>query len=655
VKSHAKLTELPLSVIEPEGWLRTYLEKQARGITGHIEVAGFPFDRPVWSGPARAKDYDNSWWAFEQMGYWVDGAIRCGYLLGDQTLIKKALKHIDYTFDHPVKDVYLGPAYLRDGENIGGNQRGKDMRWPHAVFFRAVRAFFEFTGDRRVIKRLVRHYLADAYNYGAGADRDICNIETELWLYKVTGDKRLLRKALAEYRRFNAGPVQDTSIAEMLSDKAPSIHGVTFNEQAKLAALVYIYSGDKRCLRAVTHAYEKVQKHHMLVDGVHSSAEHFEGKGPLASHETCDIADFMWSIGYILSATGNPVYADRIERAAFNAAPGAVKDDLKALQYFSCPNQVVAAHNSNHNKFMNGLAWMSFRPRPGTECCTGEVNRVMPNYCARMWMADPSGGINALLYGPSVIRFHADGKGDEVAIKQETNYPFEETVDFSVRCRSDIKFTLGLRIPGWCRNARVFLNGKPLKITCKPATIVKIRRLFRNNDRITLSLPMELKTTRWPGGGIAIERGPLVYSLKIGEKWIVDAKDKNQTPDFPAWNLEPASDWNYAMEIDPARPLEEQVEVVRKQIGSAPWTFEGAPIELRVPARKVRGWKINRSAKRLYELPPWVKAAQPGPFVFTPPLPAPAALKKMLVAKSECITLIPYGCTHLRVTIFPQV
>lgn len=653
MKTYAKYDEVTLAAIEPGGWLRVYLEKQARGLTGHIEAAGFPFDRPVWSGPARAKDYNNSWWAFEQVGYWVDGAIRCGYLLGDRELIAKARRHIDYTFDHPVGNVYLGPAYLRAGENIGGNETGKDMRWPHAVFFRAARAHYEMTGDRRVIKRLVRHYLGDEYDYGAKAERDICNIETELWLYKITGDRRLLRKALAEYRRFDAHPECDCNTAGMLSGKPPSTHGVTFNEECKLAAIAYIYGGNRRYLKAAVNAYAKVQKHHMLVDGIHSSAEHFEGRGDLASHETCDIADFMWSNGYLLMATGNPVYADRIELAAFNAAPGAVKDDFRGLQYFSCPNQVVATSTSNHNRFMNGFGWMSYRPKPGTECCTGEVSRIMPNYCARMWMTDRAGDPCAMLYGPSTFKIRAGADGNEVEIRQETNYPFGESVDFSIRCARDTRFAVGLRIPGWCRGARVLLNGARLGIACRPGTVVKIRRVFRNNDRITLLLPMSLKTTRWPGGGIAVERGPLVYALKIAEKWTVDGDDPRQTPEFPAWNLMPASDWNYALDLD-GRGLEEQIEVVRRPAGADPWTFEGAPIELRAPARRVRGWKTRRCRRQLYKNPPWQKWIPPGPFVFTPPLPDPKNLKDRLSRRPERITLIPYGCTHLRLTVFPK-
>jgi hypothetical protein len=35
--------EVPLSAIKPTGWLRTFLQNQKDGLTGHLEHAGYPF------------------------------------------------------------------------------------------------------------------------------------------------------------------------------------------------------------------------------------------------------------------------------------------------------------------------------------------------------------------------------------------------------------------------------------------------------------------------------------------------------------------------------------------------------------------------------------------------------------------------------------
>ena len=82
-----------------------------------------------------------------------------------------------------------------------------------------------------------------------------------------------------------------------------------------------------------------------------------------------------------------------------------------------------------------------------------------------------------------------------------------------------------------------------------------------------------------------------------------------------------------------------------------PWTADGAPIVLRVPARRVKGWKIIRK-KKVYSSKKG--GIYRGDFKFTPPLPGPKKLKDMLSDSVETLTLVPYGCTQLRMTIFPR-
>ena len=167
-------------------------------------------------------------------------------------------------------------------------------------------------------------------------------------------------------------------------------------------------------------------------------------------------------------ATGDAKYADKIERACFNAAPGAVTKDFKELQYFSCPNQVIADRTSNHNLFFHGSEWMSYRPNPGTACCAGNVNRIMPNYVSRMWMKNNSGGPVAALYGPSEFTFNI---GDEnVVITEKTDYPFNEEIQFTIHTKNSVSFPFTLRIPGWCDNPEIVVYSKGEKKFIRPGT-----------------------------------------------------------------------------------------------------------------------------------------------------------------------------------------
>ncbi len=636
----------PLAGIQPEGWLRRYLEIQRDGLTGHLEHSGFPFDTGGWLAPKVKHRDGDTWWPYEQTAYWIDGMTSCGHLLRDPFLIRKSSRPIDHVIDHPDHDGYLGPAFLKGPDKLL-------LRWPHAVLFRAVMARHAATGDARIVPALSRHYLSGTSPHSNR--RDICNIEAILWTYRQTGDRRLLDHALAAYEHFNKTPNSwYPSLADLKSAKRPTHHGVTYNEIAKLAAIVYIHTGRRDILAAAVNGYRKLDRFAMLVDGVHSSAEHIAGKDALASHETCDIADFTWGIGYLLLATGKAEYADKIERACFNAAPGAVRPDFKALQYFSCPNQVITDARSNHNEFSRGLRWMSYRPNPGTECCPGAVNRIMPNYVARMWTLDRAGDPVATFYGPS--RFAFDAKGTAVTIVEDTAYPFADRLDFLIQADKPARFGLTLRIPGWCRAAQVLVNGVAAKTRLKAGTFTTVRRTFAPNDRITLILPMPLRLSHWPDGGVAVERGPLVFALRIAEDWRKDPKDPKSSREFPAWNLYPASPWNYALDLDAKDPLAD-IEVIHRPLTPEPWSQANAPIELRVPARRVRGWKLIRRHREKLATGEVdgtkTYAMVPGDYRYTPPLPDPATLRGRL-GKREFVTLIPYGCTRLRVTVFPR-
>jgi uncharacterized protein len=648
VKTYSKFYELPITSIQPHGWLRAYLETQRDGLTGHLEAAGFPFDQGGWANHAISHQSGSTWWPYEQTGYWLDGMARCGILLNDPFLIEKARQTIEYTLQHADTDGYLGPAFMK--QPLPGKRWGTNNRWPHTIFFRALIAYDQFVGGDRLAQAVRRHYLSETSPHSEA--RDVTNVETMLWAYVRTSDDRLLELAKSAFIEYNHGkPLPDTSLAELLSDKRATVHGVTFNEIGKLGAVLYRYTGNQMYLDSTVNAYRKLDLDQMLVDGVNSSSEALRGKDPLDSHETCDIADYTWGVGYLLLTLGAGEYADKIERACFNAAPGAVRSDFKGLQYFSCPNQVVATRASNHNKYFHGSSWMSYRPNPGTECCPGEVNRIMPNYVSRMWLSDGQGGLVAALYGPSQVTARLGEVAQEVTIQEDTTYPFSERIDFQFKLSEPVEFPLTLRIPGWCKAAELLLNGQPVKMTLSPGRFVTLERRFRDGDRISLLLPMSLRMQHWPRLGVSLERGPLVFSLRIEEDWRIDPDDPRSTPDFPAWDLYPASTWNYALALDPEN-LEKEVRVIQGKYSDHPWSIAAAPLTLRVPARRLIGWSVQKKTGILTSFGRVTKRMK-GSFVFTPQLPNPDGIAQRLGKQVEMVTLVPYGCSKLRITIFP--
>lgn len=634
----AKLHPLPPGAVRPEGWLRDYLKKQAAQLGSKLPEVSWPFKDNYWAGEEKAK----SWWPWEQKAYWLDGATRLALVLGDEKLMRQVYASLDYTLSHADENGYLGPHFF---ENPVGNEH----RWPQNVFFRGLAALSDATvvsggaETHDIAQALRKHFLNDKADYGK-PERNITNVEGILWTYAHTGDPALLTLAESAWHEYltvasdpNHGDLSELSVYAATPINA---HGVTYAETMKVPAILYIYTGKDEYLRFALAAERRIFDHHMLTDGIPSTTEYYRTVTSLDSHETCDIADHTWSWGYLLMATGNAVWADRIERACFNAAPGAIKPDWKALQYFSCPNQFLATHDSNHDAYHRGNQWMAYQPNPGwdTACCGGNVHRIFPNYAIRMWMKTGDGGLAALLYGPSKVTAAVSESQQTISIRQITEYPFRDRIEFVIEADHSIEFPLWLRVPDWCVAPMLELNGRAITAKRNVQGFLVLRRDFRLGDRVALTLPMQTALSRWPQNGVGIERGPLVYSFPIPARWIPRLESNFSTEEFPNWDATPVGEWNYGLAVD-SNQLHKQVEVVEHP-GPVVDAWTHPAVSLFVPVKRIPGWILQSNPD------------QPGQ-KFTPPLPDLTENKPE--EKTKRIELVPYGATQLRLTIFPSV
>ncbi|PTX96612.1 beta-L-arabinofuranosidase domain-containing protein [Opitutus sp. ER46] len=615
---HARFAELPLTAIHPQGWLAESLQRQVAGMSGHREVHGYPFDTCLWGGEIpRIGTHGQDWWRYEQTAYLVDGLTRLAHLTRDPSLLKLADANISYVLQHPHADGRLGPVIS-----------GTKSEWPMAVFFRAAYGQWLGTQDPAIVEGFARHYRATTVEQLSKGHRHICNLEGVLQCYEWTGDQSLLEKAEAAYALWpKYAREHEVPINRLESDDRIVTHGVTWSEQMKLPTLLYIQTGNPRYLTAAQNAVRKTIRDHLQVDGVPSSNEYLSSQDPAQSHETCVVTDYTWSLGYLLMATGDATYADMIERAVFNAGFGSFSKDFRALQYFSSPNQFTAGRGYDHNEYKHGGTWNSYQPRHETECCAGNVHRLLPNFAGRQWLRDGA-GLAAAFYAPSQIDF---GVGDRtVRITEETKYPFGDTVVFTFQADKAVDLPLAVRIPGWCEAPEATFNGQPVTVPLVRATFVRLPLTVRTGDTLRLRFPMPLKLHR-RGHELSLERGPLVFSYAISEERVVRSED-TKYPDFPALDLTPAGPWAYALDITEAN-FRERVKVVENAEAKPGYPFDpgASPITLQVPARRVRNWTLDEGR-------------------FTSAIPVACDL----APETETITLVPLGSTRLRVTCFPE-
>lgn len=626
VKKYNKFEEISPASIQPTGWLQEFLLRQKSGITGHHDVLDYPFNTNLWNGTiSRSGDYGEQWWRYEQTAYLVDGILRLGYLLHDKALIKEGEDNIEYVLTHIGTNDRLGPELKTE--------------WPNVVFFRALKAYYLATQNPRVIPALEKHYLSLDPKTLSEAGRNITSLEGILWTYEMTGNNKLLalaEKAYEDYNTNNAASKEDLTVGRLMSPDTIIMHGVSYMEEAKLPTLLYAYTGKTQYLQAATIAFEKLQEHHMLPDGVPTSNEYLGGKDIMKSHETCDISDYSWSLGYLVMASGNAELADRIEKAIFNAGPGAITKDFKALQYYSSVNQAIATYESDHNNSYKGEAWMAYSPVHTVECCAGNVNRFMPNFAARLFMRDKNGGLVVPFYSPASTDFKIKGTGSVLSVKEITNYPFSDTVFFEMNSKGTAILPFTFRIPAWCKKPELLIDGKPYTQSLKPGSFQTLNLTVKVKSKIMLRFPMHTELIRTAENGLSIQYGPLLFALDIQTKAQKDTAVHKvllgkhaSNPDFPAWNFYPAADWNYALVLN-KDDVETATKVIRKANDKYP--FDESPLKIRVPVRKVKEWVLLKER-------------------FTPALPEAGTYS---LGETEFIELVPYGSTCLRISVFPN-
>lgn len=640
--------EVPLGNIRPTGWLKNQLQIMRDGTTGHLDEVY-----------AKLRD-DNGWLGgkgdgWEETPYWLDGAVPLAYLLNDEKLKEKVLKYINWVLDHQRPSGYFGPITKAERERniaitVNNPEDGEDW-WPKMVMLKVLQQYYNASGDKRVISFMQRYFkyqLAVLKKCPLGKwtewaeSRGTDNAMIVQWLYGKTREKYLLElAALLESQTFAwsewfAGRdwVINAAAYQNFKDWMHR-HGVNVGMAVKAPAINYQRTGDKKYLKTLQIVFNDLMTLHGLPNGMFSADEDLHANDPVQGVELCAVVETMFSLEQAIAITGETHYMDALEKIAFNALPTQTTDDYNNKQYFQIANQVhvckgVFDFSLPFNREMNNV----FGMRSGYTCCLANMHQGWTKFSQHLWYATPDDGLAALAYAPNNLKVKVGRQKSEVEIKEETAYPFDDTIYFTVYAKDEINFPLKLRIPAWCGNSEITLNGKTLH---KPEAgkIHTINRTWKDGDKIELKLPMEVRTAECGRNARAIERGPLVYALKLEERW--EKGNDEKEGDF--YSVYPKADWNYGLlkkiVDDPVNNL--KVNKVKSTDDHFIWNLDHAPIEIIASAKKIPSWKI-------------VNDVAPSPVT-----DRTGIFRGTVEDKEEQLTLVPYGCTKVRIVAFPVV
>lgn len=269
-------------------------------------------------------------------------------------------------------------------------------------------------------------------------------------------------------------------------------------------------TGDRGLLDVCERLWERLCERKMYVTGGIGSARGIEGfaadydlPNEAAYAETCAAIGLVFWGRRMLELTGDGRYADVVERALYNAVLGGVSLDGEKFFY----DNPLASEGNHHRQ-----PWFE------CACCPPNLARLLASlgrYAYRVRETD----IAVDLYIQGSGKFPIEGR--EVELRQETRYPWDGAVTVRFTMERPAAFGLLLRIPGWCRAARLRVNGESVDVAGAARNgYVRIERIWNPEDRVRLEMDMPVERIRaHPDvrqniGRIALQRGPLVYCLE---------------------------------------------------------------------------------------------------------------------------------------------
>ena len=511
------------------------------GEFGLLDSLKLPQPPPPLRFPRHANGFTVQVFWDSDIGKWIEAASYALSHRRDADIEAKIEAVIDDFEKAQLPDGYLNCWYLgHEPEKRWSNLRDNHELYNAGHMLEGAIAYFETTGRRRwldVMERYVEH-IRKTLGPGPDQKHGYCGhqeIEIALIkLYRLTGEKKHLDLATYfinergkqpphffdvereerekkgwEFQRYTQGNYEYSQSHLPVREQTKVVgHAVRamymYTAMADLAAEL----GDAGLRKACETLWDDVMETKMYVTAGLGPSAHNEGftydydlPNQTAYAETCASVALIFWAQRMLHLDMNGKYADILELALFNGALSGLSRDGEHYFY---------ANPLESNGSAERWAWHT------CPCCTMNVSRLVASV-GGYFVSRADDGIAINLYGG--ISTSVETAGTRVALRETSNYPWSGDIRIAIDPEADARFELKLRIPGWCRGAKVTLNGQA--VTGSPVDgYLNIDRVWQKGDVVTLDLPMPAERIyAHPGvimdvGRVTLKRGPLVYCVE---------------------------------------------------------------------------------------------------------------------------------------------
>lgn len=638
---------LPVGSIVPEGWLGRQIE-----IVNALQKR-MGADTALLSGEA--------WKSGEIFPRYVRGLILLAGALGEPQLRAKADGYMHAVFDAAGEGGDFLPADI-------------DGTAPKTEAVKTLLAYYELTGDDKAIATL-RKFFKYRFNtlsvthpwyhararlldevaamdavYRTGDFEWLKDLAEALrdkspdWFrlavrfpYKKAAEKCIspsaVKKALkvienAEHPRETKRPKPFTPEKTEAEWKSPAHQFLVETDAVNLAKAVKYpctygaFMGDKELRKLSLRLIANLDKFHGNATGMFAADRRLGGTSPARGVDVEAAVEMMESLVTVLEHTGECVCADMLEQIAFNVVGAAAFDDASAVEDIVMVNQLECS--VRRKEFFSEYSFGNAFARGGITRGGVALLSAYPLFMRALCMTRGADELNFFAYAPCTIE--TEVRGAKLRIKEETGYPFRNSVVFKVtEADGDVDVRINFRVPRYT-TMQLISGGQTV---ASGTGLISVKCTLRTGSTFMLRLDIPLTAVTNRDSSLSFVKGSVLMASRLG----FETSAKN-CPAGGATEVNAVKKWSFSPVVAKKssggrRTLYDNEQTIVNKMPEKPFDRDNPPFELRFQCKNVLNWDFDING--FSAIPQTPKFSE-------------EALERAFV---------PFGCTSVRVAQFP--